>query len=406
VGAVQKLATIVVVGLTALATLLVVYVANEGNRTSAEAEEQQEVAIERGEATFLQQCVVCHGPGGEGSLAGDGRVGAPLNPAAAPEGPDLENSDGELNYRDNQSEDPAVAQQRYNLITKTLHNGRGLMPAFGRGAEGGALLNDEQIHELATMIQHIDWDRVYNAAIAEAGGAYPTAPPVNTAAAGAGGQGSSGQAPVAGSANPASLVVEMVDIAFNPTTLTVPADTEITVQLPNAGASVHNFNIDELQVHSEDIDGGAAGEVTFSAPAGDYEYYCSVPGHREAGMVGTLTADPAAAVPAAATPTDTEGGAAAGAPNAVAPVTVEMLDIAFDPPAFSIPGNADVVVDLPNVGAAEHNFNIDALQVHSGNAPGGGAAQVVINAPPGEYEYYCNIPGHREAGMVGTLTAQ
>ena len=30
----------------------------------------------------------------------------------------------------------------------------------------------------------------------------------------------------------------------------------------------------------------------------------------------------------------------------------------------------------------------------------------VINAPAGTYEYYCNVPGHKEAGMVGTLTSQ
>ena len=35
----------------------------------------------------------------------------------------------------------------------------------------------------------------------------------------------------------------------------------------------------------------------------------------------------------------------------------------------------------------------------------GATEEVVINAPPGEYEYSCNVPGHKEAGMVGTLTA-
>ena len=49
----------------------------------------------------------------------------------------------------NQSQDPVVRQQRYDLIVKTINNGRGLMPAWGTGAEGGALLNPEEIYELA-----------------------------------------------------------------------------------------------------------------------------------------------------------------------------------------------------------------------------------------------------------------
>jgi uncharacterized cupredoxin-like copper-binding protein len=28
---------------------------------------------------------------------------------------------------------------------------------------------------------------------------------------------------------------------------------------------------------------------------------------------------------------------------------------------------------------------------------------VTINAAPGEYEYYCAVPGHKQAGMVGKL---
>jgi len=170
VGAVQKLATVVIVGMVALSTLLVIYLADEPNRMSAEAVEQEDVAIERGMSTFLQNCVVCHGPAGEGysepGAEGTGRIGMPL-------GGDTEL--GRAARELNQSEDPVVRQERYDLITKTLHNGRGLMPAFGRGAQGGALLNDEQIHELATMIQNVDWDLVYNHAI-EASGGYPTFP--------------------------------------------------------------------------------------------------------------------------------------------------------------------------------------------------------------------------------------
>ena len=125
-GAVQKLATIVIVGMVALATLLVIYLADEPNRMSAEAVEQEDVAIERGMSTFLQNCVVCHGPAGEGysepGAEGTGRIGMPL-------GGDTEL--GRAAQELNQSEDPVVRQERYDLITKTLHNGRGLMPAYG-----------------------------------------------------------------------------------------------------------------------------------------------------------------------------------------------------------------------------------------------------------------------------------
>jgi uncharacterized cupredoxin-like copper-binding protein len=84
------------------------------------------------------------------------------------------------------------------------------------------------------------------------------------------------------------VTVEMVDIDFNPNEFTIPAETEVTVRLPNQGASVHNFHIDPLDIHSEDVDPGDETTVTINAEAGDYEYYCSIPGHREAGMVGTV----------------------------------------------------------------------------------------------------------------------
>ena len=52
--------------------------------------------------------------------------------------------------------------------------------------------------------------------------------------------------------------------------------------------TLHNFAIDELGI-DVDIDPGATQEVVINAPAGAYEYYCNVPGHKAAGMVGTLT---------------------------------------------------------------------------------------------------------------------
>jgi plastocyanin len=85
-----------------------------------------------------------------------------------------------------------------------------------------------------------------------------------------------------------ALVVESYDIYFEPDELSIPADSDVTVQLPNEGVSLHNFSIDELGI-SVDIAPGATEETVINAPAGEYEFYCNVPGHKEAGMDGTLT---------------------------------------------------------------------------------------------------------------------
>ena len=87
-----------------------------------------------------------------------------------------------------------------------------------------------------------------------------------------------------------ALVVESYDIYFEPTELTIPADTDVTVSLPNVGVTLHNFAVDELGI-DVDIAPGATEQVVINAPAGEYEYYCNVPGHKQAGMLGTLTVE-------------------------------------------------------------------------------------------------------------------
>ena len=407
-GAVQKLATTVIVGLVGLATLLVVYLANEPNRRAEEAVEQEDVAIERGIQTFIQNCVVCHGPAGEGYTApgeqGTGRLGIPLGGST-----DLGLAATELN----QSEDPTTRQQRYNLIVNTIQNGRGpIMPAFGRGAEGGAVLNDEQIYELTTMIQNVDWDHVYNETVAQLGG-YPTPGPAPTPTGGA----EAAQAAPAGgdqAAAPAGFTVTSHDIYFDPKELTIPSGQDVIVHLPNEGASAHNFSIDALNISVDLPPGETDAETTINTAPAEFEYYCNVPGHKQAGMVGTLRVEEGAPMPeAAASPTG--GGEAAASPagesaapaggEAVQSYTVTSHDIYFDPKELTVPADQEVVVSLPNEGATAHNFSIDALGISVDEAAGE-TYEATVNAPAGDYEYYCNVPGHKQAGMVGTLTAE
>jgi plastocyanin len=111
--------------------------------------------------------------------------------------------------------------------------------------------------------------------------------------------------------------------------------------------------------------------------------------------------DEAAAADDGASQEATADGESAGG----AEFTVVSHDIYFEPAELTIPANTDVTFILPNEGAAPHNFTIDELDISVDQA-GGETHEVVINAPPGEYEFYCNVPGHKEAGMHGILTVE
>ena len=79
-------------------------------------------------------------------------------------------------------------------------------------------------------------------------------------------------------------------------------------------------------------------------------------------------------------------------------------ELAFVPNALSAPAGR-ITIRMTNPSQLQHSI---ALAV-SGIAPGpvvghGGVSQVVANLQPGTYTFYCTVPGHRQAGMTGTLT--
>ncbi|MGD9571175.1 MAG: plastocyanin/azurin family copper-binding protein [Thermoleophilia bacterium] len=82
-------------------------------------------------------------------------------------------------------------------------------------------------------------------------------------------------------------------LAFTQTTLTTSAG-EVTITLRNDSSVPHNVAVRGGSVDtppSETIQGGATADLTVELPAGEYEYYCEVPGHEAAGMTGTLTVE-------------------------------------------------------------------------------------------------------------------
>jgi plastocyanin len=86
----------------------------------------------------------------------------------------------------------------------------------------------------------------------------------------------------------ATLTVEAGDLWFGPDELTISSLGQTTIVLTDVGYAVHNLTVDELDLLVVTPPGHTA-EVTITDPEpGTYEFYCSVSGHREAGMVGTL----------------------------------------------------------------------------------------------------------------------
>jgi uncharacterized cupredoxin-like copper-binding protein len=119
----------------------------------------------------------------------------------------------------------------------------------------------------------------------------------------------------------------------------------------------------------------------------------------------------------------------AAAPNEAASgdvqdVTVLVGDsMSFSPAALSVRAGTPVQITVRSTGNTDHDFVIPSLPAtavrnagkadHAHGGPGAivghprTMGQVTISftpTKPGTYEYVCTLPGHREMGMVGTLT--
>jgi len=115
--------------------------------------------------------------------------------------------------------------------------------------------------------------------------------------------------------NPAgTLHLVMQDIAYDTTALTARKGESVRIDLENRGQITHDFTVQRMPVEDVRMTGGSTmsehmqggmdydlhlalgqgkkGQLEFQpTAAGQYEYFCTVPGHREAGMKGTLTVE-------------------------------------------------------------------------------------------------------------------
>jgi len=107
------------------------------------------------------------------------------------------------------------------------------------------------------------------------------------------------------------ITVEAADFTYEPMSISVPAGQPVTLTLTNTGKVEHDFVIDKInvtdvvasdsgpaehhQMNQPEFDlhffakAGETATLQFTAiEPGTYEIFCSIEGHKEAGMIGEL----------------------------------------------------------------------------------------------------------------------
>jgi plastocyanin len=115
------------------------------------------------------------------------------------------------------------------------------------------------------------------------------------------------------------------------------------------------------------------------------------------------------ATTAAAQPTTTAAaGGGGGGGSTVDISTPSGSQLAFDQKDVSAKAGS-VTIDFNNMQSLQHDVKVADS---SGQELGGtdlvssGTATATVDLQPGSYTFFCSVPGHREAGMEGTLTVK
>lgn len=230
-----------------------------------------------------------------------------------------------------------------------------------------------------------------------------------------------------------------IDELVNPTLTADPGDV-VRITLINADAITHDLTIDEFGVKTAQLaalDDQAT--VIFRVDEeGEYVYYCSIPGHRQAGMWGTLRVGEPEQMEVEGesvvrNPSDLPGPVGQREPELVQVklTTQEVTGLLADGTSYDyytfdgqIPGpmirvrvGDTVELTLNNQTSSVLSHNID---LHAVNGPGGGAVYTAT-APgesntftfkalvPGAFVYHCATPSvaqHIANGMYGMIVVE
>ena len=252
-----------------------------------------------------------------------------------------------------------------------------------------------------------------------------------------------------------TLTIELSEFAFTPRDITLEAGQPYVLEVVNKGTAKHEFTAEDFfrtvatrkaeTAESEvkvpyfteiEVFAGKKAEL-FLIPLipGTYELVCEIEGHLEAGMFGTITVTGQAPTSPALQLADvaTGGWVQDGAARVKAAdwdqrqeLTIELTEYSFGPHELTLKAGQPYEIKVVNKGAIKHEFTAedffssvafrkaeDASAEFKAPAPrevevfeGQGIELFLIPTQAGTYKLVCEIEGHLEAGMFGTITVQ
>jgi nitrite reductase (NO-forming) len=147
------------------------------------------------------------------------------------------------------------------------------------------------------------------------------------------------------SGEPLVLEVELGDLFVEPSSVTVPAGTELIVKVTNTGAMAHDLKLQGGATGTALLDPGGTEETSLGVMQETTQAWCTVPGHKEAGMVLDIevTGGTSAAGHEGTTATTAAGDTGAEIDFAATPAADW---VPFDPTLAPAPGGTEHVLTL------------------------------------------------------------
>jgi nitrite reductase (NO-forming) len=175
-----------------------------------------------------------------------------------------------------------------------------------------------------------------------------------------------------------TVEVMLAEFSVTPSTIEVPSSTDLTLRVMNHGTMVHDLAIEGGDRRVPPLQPGGSAEVHVGAVSKSMKAWCTIPGHKEAGMVLTINVA-GTSTRAAATATDNASNG----------------DATIDPNAKPGPDWKPFDPHLtPAPGSAEHEVTLHAMETQAEVAPGVTQERWTFNG---------QTPGPVLRGKVGDL---